>query len=51
MCLLSSLVLNVVNIGGNAILIFGFGMGVLGAALASLVSRAIACIAVLFLLQ
>ena len=49
--MLSSLVMNVVNIGGNAILIFGFGMGVLGAALASLISRAIACIAVLFLLQ
>ena len=49
--MMSSLVMNVVNIGGNAILIFGFGMGVLGAALASLVSRAIACIAVLFLLQ
>ena len=42
---------NGVNIGGNAILIFGFGMGVMGAALASLVSRAIACAAVLYLLQ
>ena len=41
----------VVNIGGNAILIFGFKMGVMGAALASLVSRAVACCAVLFLLQ
>lgn len=49
--MLSSLVMNVVNIGGNAILIFGFGMGVLGAALASLISRAVACCAVLFLLQ
>ncbi len=49
--MMSSLVMNVVNIGGNAILIFGFGMGVLGAALASLVSRAIACVTVLFLLQ
>ena len=49
--MLSSLVMNVVNIGGNAILIFGFGMGVLGAALASLISRAIACCAVLYLLQ
>ena len=34
--MMSSLVMNVVNIGGNAILIFGFGMGVLGAALASM---------------
>ena len=49
--MLSSLVMNVINIGGNAVLIFGFGMGVMGAALASLVSRAVACCAVLFLLQ
>lgn len=49
--MISSLVMNVVNIGGNAILIYGFGMGVAGAAIASLVSRAIACCAVLFLLQ
>ena len=46
--MMSSLVMNVVNIGGNAILIFGFKMGVMGAALASLVSRAVACCAVLF---
>ena len=38
-------------IGGNAVLIYGFGMGVMGAALASLVSRAIACAVVLYLLQ
>ena len=49
--MLSSLVMNVINIGGNAVLIFGFGMGVMGAAIASLVSRAIACCAVLYLLQ
>ena len=49
--MLSSLVMNVVNIGGNAVLIFGFGMGVMGAALASLISRAVACFAVLSLLQ
>ena len=47
----TSLVMNVINIGGNAVLIYGFGMGVMGAALASLVSRAIACAAVLYLLQ
>ena len=46
-----SAVMNVINIGGNAVLIYGFGMGVMGAALASLVSRAIACAAVLYLLQ
>ena len=49
--MLSSLVMNVVNIGGNAVLIYGFGMGVLGAALASLVSRAVSCLVVLWLLQ
>ena len=49
--MLSSLVMNVVNIGGNAVLIFGFGRGVMGAALASLISRAVACFAVLSLLQ
>ena len=35
----------------NAVLIYGFGMGVMGAALASLVSRAVACVVVLYLLQ
>ena len=48
--MLSSLVMNVINIGGNAVLIFGFGMGVMGAALAGLVSRALACAVVLHLL-
>ena len=49
--MMSSLVMNVINIGGNAVLIYGFGMGVLGAALASLVSRAVSCLVVLYLLQ
>ena len=49
--MLSSLVMNVINIGGNAVLIYGFGMEVLGAALASLVSRAVSCLVVLWLLQ
>ena len=49
--LFASLIMNVINIGGNAVLIYGFKMGVMGAALASLVSRAIACVAVLYLLQ
>lgn len=35
----ASLVMNVINIFGNALLIYGFGMGVLGAALATLVGR------------
>ena len=49
--MLSSLVMNVINIGGNAVLIYGFGIGVLGAALASLVSRAVSCLVGLWLLQ
>lgn len=36
-----ALLMNLINIGGNAILIYGFGMGVTGAAIASLVSRAV----------
>lgn len=47
----SSLVMNLINIGGNAYLIFVLRMGVMGAALASLLSRAAACFAVLFLLE
>lgn len=37
--MLASLVMNIINIGGNAILIYGFQLGVLGAALATLVGR------------
>lgn len=42
--MLASLVMNVINIGGNAILIYGFRMGVLGAALATLAGRIFAAI-------
>lgn len=38
----SSLVMNVINIFGNALLIYGFQMGVLGAALATLIGRVFA---------
>lgn len=47
----TALLMNVVNIGGNAILIFGFNLGVAGAAIASLASRVLGCAAILFLLR
>lgn len=47
----TSFIMNVVNISGNAILIFGFGLGVHGAAIASLLSRMISCIAMIVLLH
>ncbi len=40
----SSLVMNVINICGNALLIYGFRMGVLGAALATLTGRIFAAV-------
>lgn len=45
--MLASLVMNIINIGGNALLIYGFGMGVLGAALATLAGRIVAALWVL----
>ena len=42
--MLASLVMNLVNIAGNALLIYGFRMGVIGAALATLVGRVIAAV-------
>ena len=43
----ASLVMNVINIGGNALLIYGFGLGVLGAALDTLFGRVVAAVWVL----
>ena len=45
-----SLMMNAINVGGNAILIFGFGMGVAGAATSTLVSRVISAVAIILLL-
>ena len=47
----ASLVMNVINILGNALLIFGFRLGVLGAALATLLGRVFAAIYVTRQLQ
>lgn len=49
--LLASLVMNVCNLAGNAILIFSLHMGVAGAAIATTASRFIAAFAVIILLQ
>lgn len=42
---------NGVNILGNAVLIFGFGLGAAGAALATLISRVLCAVAVLYALR
>ena len=46
-----SLLMNAVNIGGNAVLIYGFGMGVVGAAIPTLFSRITAAAVILLLLR
>lgn len=45
-----SILVNLINISGNAILIFGFGWGVAGAGFSSLLSRIVAAIVVIILL-
>lgn len=44
----TSLLVNVLNISGNALLIFGFGMGVKGAAIATLFARMAGCVVSLY---
>ena len=46
-----ALLMNAVNVCGNALLIYGFGMGVEGAAIPTLISRALAAVVILFLLR
>lgn len=47
----NSLLVNIVNIGVNALLIYGYGMGALGAGIGTLVSRIVAAVVILILLQ
>ena len=47
----TSLLMNLVNIGGNAILIYGYGWGAAGAATATLVSRILAAGVMLYLIR
>ena len=49
--MLISMVCNFINIAGNAVLIFGFRMGVVGAALATLISRVLSALAVMYFLR
>lgn len=49
--MLTSLIMNLVNIGGNAILIFGYGWGAAGAATATLTSRVLAAVIMLILIH
>ena len=46
-----SIIMNCINVGGNAIFIFGFNMGAAGAALATLISRIVGAIFILILLK
>jgi putative MATE family efflux protein len=48
--MLVALLVNIMNIGGNAIFIYGFRIGVAGAAIATLVSRTAAAVVILLLL-
>ena len=47
----TSLLMNAINLGGNALLIYGFHRGVEGVAIPTLVSRGVACVVMLCLLK
>lgn len=47
----TSLLMNSINVFGNALLIFGFHRGVEGVAIPTVVSRGVACLTILFLLN
>lgn len=46
-----STICNIINVGGNALMIFGFGLGAAGAALATLISRVICALAIVIQLR
>lgn len=46
-----SIIMNAINVVGNAILIYGFRMGVAGAAIPTLISRAVAAVIIIMLLR
>lgn len=47
----NSIIVNIVNVAVNAVLIFGFQMGALGAGIGTLASRIVAAVVILYLLQ
>ena len=49
--MLSSVLMNLINVAGNALLIYGFHMGVAGAGIASLVSRVVGAVLLFMLLS
>ena len=49
--MLSSLIINLINLGGNALLIIGFDMGAAGAAIATLFARMVGTVLMLVLIQ
>lgn len=49
--MLASMLMNAINIAGNAVFIFGYGMGAAGAGLATLISRVVAAAIMLFLIS
>lgn len=49
--MITSLFMNIINISGNAITIYGFKWGVFGAATASLIARTVSAVIVIYLLR
>lgn len=51
MSMYTSAIMNLINIVGNAVFVFGCGMGIAGVGLATLISRIVACIIVVLALR